>query len=476
MSEIPPEFENAGQNHGIEIWRIEDFNPVPYPKDQYGKFYEGDSYIILSTKIFENDAKEWNLHYWIGSKTSQDEAGAAAVLTVLLDESLGGVPIQYREVQEHESQLFISYFKNGVRYLPGGVKSGFHHVDPDSFEKKLYHVKGSRNVRVKQVDPSISSMNNGDCFILDAGKNIYVYEGTKSRRIERLKAVTAAQQIRDDDHAGHSKVEIIDESSSDREREEFFEILGSGSPSEVPSESNGGDDKQFEANQERTTSLYKVSDASGELEIEAVGEKPLLKSLLDTNDCFILDTVDSNIFIWIGKKCNTVEKTNAMKIAEKYLKSKNYPSWTHVQRIVEEAEPTAFTQYFKSWEGPRPFRSRVVREASSEEAEGWEARLFHASIKHNSMQFDVDQIFDFEQKDLNPDDVMILDLGTKVYLWIGKNASDQEKLKSEKLVTAYLGKFGRDEVPVITNNQEEEDEKFKKQFPSWSDDFWAMNL
>lgn len=129
-----------------------------------------------------------------------------------MDDALGGVPIQYREVQEHESQLFVSNFKSGIRYLPGGVASGFHHVDPDAFETRLFQVKGSRNVRVKQVDPKITSMNEGDCFILDVGKNIYVYIGTKSKRIERLKAITAANQIRDQDHAGKAHVHIIGKS------------------------------------------------------------------------------------------------------------------------------------------------------------------------------------------------------------------------------------------------------------------------
>lgn len=32
---------------GIEIWRIENFRPVPVPKASHGKFFTGDSYVIL---------------------------------------------------------------------------------------------------------------------------------------------------------------------------------------------------------------------------------------------------------------------------------------------------------------------------------------------------------------------------------------------------------------------------------------------
>ena len=46
---------------------------------------------------------------------SQDEAGVAAYKTVELDESLGGAPVQHREVQNHESKLFISHFPKGVQ-------------------------------------------------------------------------------------------------------------------------------------------------------------------------------------------------------------------------------------------------------------------------------------------------------------------------------------------------------------------------
>lgn len=465
------EFESAGQNAGVEIWRVEDFKPVPYPLNEYGKFYEGDSYIILVTRIKNNGVKQWDIHFWLGSETSQDEAGAAAIFATQLDDQLGGVPVQYRETQEHESHLFVSNFKNGIRYLPGGVASGFKHVDPNAFETRLFHVKGARHVRVKQVAPKLASMNRGDCFILDVGKDIYVYVGESSKRIERLKAIEAASRIRDQDHAGKARIHIIDEYSSESESETFFKTLGEGSAAEVPDASTGGDDKNFESNEKREVSLYRISDATGNIQYEKVGQKPFAQSLLDSNDCFILDTVDANMFVWIGKKCTKNEKIKSMEIAEKYIKKLNYPAWTNVQRIVEGAEPTAFTQYFSNWQGSREIRSgRLVKEASTED--GWEVRLFHASITGKSNRFSVEQIFDFEQDDLNPDDIMILDLGTRAYIWIGSGASVSEKAKAEELVMDYLKKMGREHIPKVRVVQGEEDDKFKKQFSSWDDNLW----
>lgn len=59
----------------------------------------------------------WSLHFWLGLESSQDERGAAAILTAQMDDYLGGGPVQYREIQEHESAPFMALFRNGVKYM-----------------------------------------------------------------------------------------------------------------------------------------------------------------------------------------------------------------------------------------------------------------------------------------------------------------------------------------------------------------------
>ncbi|XP_016974948.1 gelsolin isoform X2 [Drosophila rhopaloa] len=359
-----PAFANAGRTPGLEIWRIEDFEPVAYPKNNYGKFYTGDSFIVLNTIENKKDKKlSWDVHFWLGSETSTDEAGAAAILTVQLDDLLNGGPVQHREVQDHESQLFLGYFKNGIRYEQGGVGTGFKHVETNAQgEKRLFQVKGKRNVRVRQVNLSVSSMNKGDCFILDAGSDIYVYVGSQAKRVEKLKAISAANQIRDQDHNGRARVQIIDDFSTDSDKQQFFDVLGSGSAAQVPEESTADEDGAFERTDAAAVSLYKVSDASGKLKVDEVAQKPLTQAMLDTRECFILDT-GSGIFVWVGKGATQKEKTDAMAKAQEFLRTKKYPAWTQIHRIVEGAESAPFKQYFATWRDAGMAHTRLIRSA-----------------------------------------------------------------------------------------------------------------
>nr|CAD7454259.1 unnamed protein product [Timema tahoe] len=53
-----------------EDGEIENFEAVPYPKADYGKFYTGDSYIVLFTRV-NKGTFSWDIHFWLGNETSQ---------------------------------------------------------------------------------------------------------------------------------------------------------------------------------------------------------------------------------------------------------------------------------------------------------------------------------------------------------------------------------------------------------------------
>lgn len=250
-----------------------------------------------------------------------------------------------------------------MRYEQGGVGTGFKHVETNAQgEKRLFQVKGKRNVRVRQVNLSVSSMNKGDCFILDAGNDIYVYVGAQAKRVEKLKAISAANQIRDQDHNGRARVQIVDEFSTDSDKQQFFDVLGSGSADQVPEESTADEDSAFERTDAAAVTLYKVSDASGKLQVDTIAQKPLRQAMLDTRDCFILDT-GSGIFVWVGRGATPKEKSDAMAKAQEFLRTKKYPAWTQIHRIVEGAESAPFKQYFDTWRDAGMAHTRLIRSA-----------------------------------------------------------------------------------------------------------------
>ncbi|XP_052068531.1 advillin-like [Mytilus californianus] len=346
MGTVDKAFLKAGQGPGLEIWRIEKMKVILQEPKTYGEFYTGDSYILLHTKKnIKSEKLEWNIHFWLGNDTSQDEMGVAAYKTVELDDYLGGAPVQHREVQDHESKLFLSYFTKGIRYLTGGVDSGFRQVQRGKFEKRLFQIKGKRNVRVKQVECSSKSMNQGDVFLLDCGLTLHLWNGPQSSTFERMKGHQVAKNIRDEERGGKAEIRIIDiRWNSDIK---FFADLGS--KTDIAESSTAGDDKEFEKKLISEIKLYSVSDASGKMEIAEKSRKPFHQTDLDSNDCFILDAGPSGIFVWVGRKCTNDEKKSAWKYATDFLEMKGYPNWTAITRIVESGETPVFKQYFTSW-------------------------------------------------------------------------------------------------------------------------------
>jgi gelsolin len=332
-------WDNAGQESGLQIWRVQNFELVAWPPKEYGKFYNGDSYIVLKT-IVKEDVKYWDIHFWLGELTSTDEAGTAAYKTVELDEKLGGKARQHREVQGYESELFLSYFKPSIHILSGGVESGFHHVTPEEYKPRLLHIKGKRTVRSEEVPLASSSLNSGDVFILDNGLQIYVWQGRHCNSPEKFRAGEIAHALRDERDC-HPVVTILEEGSHDdpAAMAKFWQLLGGEGPVAPPK------DDDAESAMKGNKCLLHFSDEGGSVHFNVVATDRVPRSHLNSNDVYIFDT-GSHIFVWIGRHASHGERSHSLDWAQQYLIQHNRPPYLPITKIFDGGENELFEASF----------------------------------------------------------------------------------------------------------------------------------
>ncbi|QCD80357.1 gelsolin [Vigna unguiculata] len=344
MRDLDPAFKGAGQKDGLEIWRIENFNPVPIPQSSYGKFFTGDSYMILKTTASKSGALRYDIHYWLGKGTSQDEAGAAAIKTVELDAALGGRAVQYREVQGHETEKFLSYFKPCIIPQEGGAASGFKHVEAEKHTTRLFICKG------KHVVPfARSSLNHDDVFILDTESKIFQFNGSNSCIQERAKALEVVQFIKDTYHDGKCEIASVEDGKlmSDSESGEFWGCFGGFAP--LPRKTVSDDDKFADSHPPELLCVDKGKT-------EPVETDSLTKELLETNKCYILDC-GLEVYVWMGRNTSLDVRKSASGAADKLVSGTGRPK-SHVVRVIEGFETVMFKSKFDSW----PQASQVMSE------------------------------------------------------------------------------------------------------------------
>lgn len=332
-------WKDIGKEVGLQIWRIEQFKVIAVPKEQYGSFYSGDSYIVLHTYKAKADSTKLlhDVHFWLGTYTTQDEAGTAAYKTVELDDYLHGLPVQYREVQGFESARFLGYFPKGIRLLEGGKESGFKHVTAGTYRTRLLQVKGKKHIRVHEVPLSSKSLNSGDVFIVDGEKELIQWNGSKSGALEKAKGAEVTQAI-EGERNGKVSGRVVEEAGDDA----FWAALGGKGA--VADATAGGSDIEHE--KAHVASLHRLSDASGKFTFSEVAKGDKFKhSQLDSSDVFILDT-GAEIFAWVGKNSSSGEKKKALQFAQQYVGDHKLPVHTSIARILEGGENELFESFF----------------------------------------------------------------------------------------------------------------------------------
>lgn len=461
------------------VWRVKDFQLVPVPPENYGNFFKGDSYVVICCSEHRNSGHSKmpvvpiksgtgyiDIHFWIGSNSSQDEAAVAAIKTVELDDFLGGTPVQHREVEGYESKQFLSYFRNGIRLLNGGYDSGFHKID-NHLTPALYQVKGKKRPLMHELNEiSWSSLNTGDVFLLVAPKYIFVWTGSKSNRFERLAAINIANELKNELARFHLSIVILDDGQesdqlTEAEHLEFNRLLPLEKKDSLIKQATDDDitsDANFESSERTFVHLYRCKEEGGKIDILSVKDGPLTRSDLDSNDTFIVDNGANGIWVWVGQDATKKERSSGLKYAMELIKKKGYPQKTEVTKVIEDGETVEFKSLFKQWSA-NTFSANVEKHG----------RLYKL-VRNGKFE----QVGQYEQSDLEEDNLMVLDAGSKIFVWLGKELED--KLPDEsvigKIASAYLkqDKSGRqlESEHVVHVKQGAEDADFKSYFKSWN--------
>ena len=319
------------------MWRVEnsrDENDNPkfgireWPEERYGEFYTGDSYILLQTrqKTTANDDTDadadagsfmYDIYFWIGSESSQDEYGVAAYKANELDDLLDDAPVQHREVQYHESRDFLQCFDTNkpMRYLEGGMKSGFRNVDEASNDliipTRLFHVhRANRVTRCIQVPVSCDSLNHGDAFVLQCTSVVYTWFGDNTSPFEKNKAAEVAHNMVS---ASNGQATLVEE--ADDNDEEFWNEMGG--KSEIKESSSESKLSEVLLVEEKTK-IFILKDVDSILQVSECDD--VSKDSLPTDDVCLIDT-GKTIFVWIGIGSSIREQSQAMLLAQKHISS-----------------------------------------------------------------------------------------------------------------------------------------------------------
>jgi len=349
---------------GFFIWRVQNMRLAPVPVSEYGQFYKGDSYVVYSAAKYGTTggvnekphivrgSLEINIHFWLGSESSTDEAAVAAIKSVELDMWLGGHPVQHRETEGHESARFKAYFKNGLTVLNGGFGSGLRHVSSD-FEPTLYQVKGKRSVIIREL-PSVSwqEINDGDVFVLETPRILCVWTGRYSNNLEKLHAAKFATHMRSMRGNKQRPVVIVEdgqESFLGGIEREVFETYLPLTAKMIKSHTQVAKDEVVSQKLSSDIRLYRCTDESGTLKVAEVKKGPLYQRDLESMDTFIVDNGSYGVWVWIGKGASQKERQEAMRNALGFVSKKEYSQNTRITRVIDGGEPLEFQSLFHDW-------------------------------------------------------------------------------------------------------------------------------
>lgn len=364
-------WRTVGTKSGIEVWIADgDVDDVAaWPEDAYGRFTDGDTFVVLRT----HKKGTYALHVWVGARSTDDEIAVARRAAAHIDRHLvravpSALVTLYYERQGNESAAFRSYWTPPMAVLMGGVlgesrplrrkrrkrKPGQKKDDEkkrSEEEKKkdsqprLFRVRAGDSTAIQELPPQAKWLNHGDAFVLSAGMRIMQFYGKDSNERERLRAAEVARQMADDfaaayegSQVGTSTVQGYEADGEDTK--EFWNLLG-GKPAK------GIADFAPDSKPLKKTKVFRVDEGAGnEVKFEKVGEAETFdQSPLCASGVFVVD-VGVAVFAWVGTDASELARTTAVNYASQYFDSKGKDPTAFCARVMQGGEPEMYGTIF----------------------------------------------------------------------------------------------------------------------------------
>lgn len=189
-----------------------------------------------------------------------------------------------------------------------------------------------------------------------------------------------------------------------------------------------------------------------------VTEVPLSASSLNNGDVFLLD-LGLELIQWNGPASSAKERRKAMEAIVRVKDDRNGRPRSRVLDGLEDDETFWSTIGGKPAEIAAPTPDVKVAEEPP--------KIFHVSDA--SGELTVSQIAEgrseFKRSLLNNDDAYIIDLGIQIYVWVGSNATANERKAAMRTAAGYLVASGRPQhTPVSRVIAGREDTAFNAAF------------
>jgi hypothetical protein len=170
---------------------------------------------------------------------------------------------------------------------------------------KVFRVEKGELVEMSE---GFSEFTRGDAYLVDAGMKIYCWIGSECSVDEKFLTSISSVLLDQSRGGGDADIDTIDEGEETEQFRALFENFMIVEGDQAGSILKKPPPTTF------ANKMYRVAGETFE-EVE-LARVPLLKSNLDSGNCYIIETLDT-IYLWIGKGSSAKEKFKANIVARK---------------------------------------------------------------------------------------------------------------------------------------------------------------